>query len=104
MSLQFPNLDATMANFENTNPSYNNPLGLAYTPWTVSQGANGQAPTGLLHFQMLLPVFKQEIILSRIMHSKVTHFQHVTAWAPGNAPGNTPQSTLNYVNTVASAK
>jgi len=50
-SLAFPTLDASISQFENSNPSYNNPMAVQGGAYANSYGAVGTAPNGLAIFQ-----------------------------------------------------
>lgn len=99
----FPSLDSAIANFENTKPSYNNPGGIMPGTFATSEGASGVAPNGIATF----PDYTSgqtalDDLVQQYASQGATPASLINAWAPPTAPGNSPESTSNYINSVAS--
>ena len=112
-SLNFPNLDSLIAQFEgyyNESPdtpafANNNPGNIGYGPFAVSQGATGSnngfavfpdAGTGFAATDALVSNYaSQGANLQQLIEGVPGGSQ---GWAPANAPGNSQQSSDNYVS------
>lgn len=80
----------------------NNPGNLMY----VGQaGATGADSRGYAIFPDYATGYQATVDqINRYMARGITSVQGIiSTWAPGNAPGNTPVSTQNYINSVSAA-
>jgi hypothetical protein len=103
-ALAFPSIDQAIANFEKSNPAYNNPGSIMYGPFATAHGAVDAAPNGLAIFND--PNQGMAATDALVQHYAGMGFDInalINKWAPGSAPGNTPGSTSNYINAVAGA-
>jgi len=111
-SLQFPALDQAIAQFE----GYNTPGTVAarnYNPGNIICGtfaaAHGSTgcetlPSGTSFATFPNPATgsaAQDALVSQYANQGATLSSLINSWAPPNAPGNSPQATQNYVNSVA---
>ncbi len=102
MALNFPSLDAAIASFEKSNPAYNNPGALAAGPFSTAHGAVGIAPNGLaIYPTQELGASAEDALVSQYAAGGSTLSELINHWAPGTAPGNTPESTAAYLDYVS---
>lgn len=89
-------LEEAIAQFENVNPSYNNPGGIEYGPLASDYGATA-APSGLAIFPN---VAEGENAFAAALqnHAGQTLQQLIDSWAP---PGPSNPNDANYVNFVS---
>lgn len=89
-------LEQAIAQFENVNPSYNNPGGIEYGPLASDYGATA-APSGLAVFPN---VAEGEAAFAAALqgHTGQTLQQLIDSWAP---PGPSNPNDANYVNFVS---
>ena len=98
-----PNISAledAMAQFENVNPTYNNPGGIMFGPLAESYGAT-PAASGLAVFPDQASGLQAfEDALNSYINSGASVTSLVNAWAP---PGPLNPNNANYINSVSSA-
>ena len=106
-TLQYQSLDNALAQFEGFNTPgtisslQNNPGNLVYNDYSKSLGAIGAGSKGIAIFPDPNTGFQAEDTLVQAYASKdYTVGQLIYAWAPPNAPGNTPAATQNYLDFV----
>lgn len=98
----YPLIDLGISQFEKTNPAYNNPGAIMSGSFARAQGATGTAPNGLAIFPDSLTGWKALDGLVGVNAARGVNISElITKWAPPNAPGNSPQSTGNYINWVS---
>lgn len=104
----FPSLDNAIDQFEGFGQPgtiatrQNNPGDLIYGPFARSMGATGAGSNNIAVFPNSSVGFNaMDQLIQQYAGSGYNIQQLIGAWAPGNAPGNTPQSQQNYTNFVA---
>jgi hypothetical protein len=107
--LNFSALDQAMAQFEGFGSPgtiatrQNNPGNLQFGSYAVGQGAVGEGTNGIAIFPDARTGFQaMDNLVGHYADQGLTLQEMLNKWAPPNAPGNTPASTQNYVNSVAS--
>lgn len=91
MALQFPSLDSAIAQFENVDPSHNNPGGLQYNTYTQGLGASSGTPGGLANFPDLATgQSAEDALVQHYANNGYTLQDMISTWAPGSVPGNNP--------------
>lgn len=89
-------LESAIANFENVNPSYNNPGGIMYGSFAQGYGAT-MAPSGLA-------VFPDAATGQQAFNDAISHYQGDTlsqliqGWAPPGAANPNDQNYIDYVS------
>lgn len=104
----FPSLDQAIGQFEGFGTPgtiatrQNNPGNLIYGPFAQNMGATGAGTNNIAIFPNSSTGFSAMDQLIQQYAGKGYNIQQlIGAWAPPNAPGNSPQSTQNYTNFVA---
>lgn len=104
----FPSLDQAISQFEGFGQPgtiatrQNNPGNLIYGPFAQSMGATGPGTNNIAVFPNNQTGFSaMDSLIQHYASSGYNLQQLIGAWAPGNAPGNSPQSQSNYTNYVA---
>jgi hypothetical protein len=117
MSLQFPQLDALIQQFEGygspgaaTITGANNPGALADTPFTRAHGSTGRTSNGFATFPDFATgqsaqdaLVAQKVQQGATPRTLIGGGDGVTGWSPATAPGNTPASTAAYSDYIAKA-
>src|SRR5574337_481095 len=106
-ALSFPALDNAIAQFEGFGKSgtiatlQNNPGDLAYGNFASQHGAVGPGINNIAVFPSAATgTAAEDALVSEYANQGATIQDLISKWAPPNAPGNTPQSTQNYINFV----
>ena len=108
-SLNFPTIDALIAQFEGANTPgtlaqvNNNPGNLVYGSFAVGEGATGSNQGFAVFPSAAAGAEAEDALVSSLAAQGDTVGQLISTWAPGTAPGNTPQATANYQNYVANS-
>ena len=104
----FPSLDQAIGQFEGFGTPgtiatrQNNPGNLVYGPFAQSMGASGAGTNNIAIFpNSQTGLSAMDSLIQQFAGSGYNIQQLINTWAPGNAPGNSPQSTQNYTNYVA---
>lgn len=104
----FPSIDQAIGQFEGFGTPgtiatrQNNPGDLMYGPFAQSQGATGAGTGNIAIFPNSQTGFAAMDQLIQNYASQGYNIQDlIKTWAPANAPGNTPESTQNYINYVS---
>jgi hypothetical protein len=105
--LQFPGVDQQIAQFEGWGQAgvpatvNNNPGNLAAGPFAYAHGATGQNGNFATFPDVQTGVQAEDALVESYAQKGDTLSQMINAWAPATAPGNSQQSTQNYVNYVS---
>jgi hypothetical protein len=105
-SLQFPGLDAAIAHFEDPTGTgaatrANNPGAIQYGQYALAHGAVGANGSLAIFPDSVTGTSAEDALIQNYANQGVTVSDMINSWAPPNAPGNSPQSTNNYVQSVA---
>lgn len=107
-SVLFPNLDAALAQFEgfgiqgSVAQRQNNPGNIQSGSFACSFGGTCQ-PGSIAKFpNVAAGLSAEDALVAQYANSGASIQDLINAWSPPNAPGNSPQSTQNYTNFVAS--
>jgi len=106
-SLQFPNLDAAIAKFEGFgDPNSlaarnNNPGNLIPGAFSTSHGATGSNSGFAVFPDLATGLSAEDSLVASYANKGATISDLINAWAPPTAPGNSPQATQNYIDSVA---
>lgn len=108
-SLQFPTLDAAIAQAEGYNTqgtiaqTQNNPGNLVYNDYTKSLGATGPGAKGIAIFpDVETGMNAEDALVSHYATQGLTLDQLSQNWAPSNAPGNDASTPNTWASNVAS--
>lgn len=107
-ALQYATVDQSIAQFEGYNTPgtiaqrQNNPGNLIYSDWSASHGAIGAGTNGIAIFpDANTGLSAEDQLVQNYAANGYTVSDLINAWAPPNAPGNTPEATANYAAYVA---
>jgi hypothetical protein len=107
--LQFPGIDAAIAAFEGYNTQgtiaqrQNNPGNLVAGTFASTYGGTG-SPGQIATFPTAAQgAAAEDALIQNYAEQGYSIQDLINTWAPATAPGNTPQSTQNYINFVANA-
>jgi hypothetical protein len=106
----FPGIDSAISKFEGFGTPGAPTITNANNPGALQAGsfANANGATGALNGFAVFPdvatgTAAEDALVQSYANQGYTVDQMINAWAPATAPGNSPESTTNYVNSVANS-
>lgn len=107
MPLTFQSLDEAIAKFEGFGKTgtpatrNNNPGNIIASDFAYSNGAIGESGGFAVFPDPATGYAATDALVGNYAAKGATLESLIKAWSPGNAPGNTPQSTQNYIDYVS---
>jgi hypothetical protein len=109
-SVSFPGIDAAISKFEGFGtpqaPSItqaNNPGAIQFGQFAAAHGATGSLNGFAIFPDTTTGTAAEDALVKSYADQGLTIDQMINSWAPPNAPGNSLDSTKNYVNSVAAS-